>query len=191
MERVHHKNDIEQLECLFDGEGPDERAPSLREHSKRCPACKRILWENRQIASSVREIILREIDGVDVSGLERSFFERIGKTSRKRWSGEIIFSLSRRVWIPATVGVTAALLFLVFFSLPSSVEPSAVVYSLKADVFSVMILETPGSRQTVLWFEEGASKDGRQGRLNRLDKVVVELLGKSRCTNLKEGSWRA
>jgi hypothetical protein len=165
MKRIHHKENIMQLEAFADGEVAQGDVRNLREHLRNCPVCKKIYRKNRIIGVSLKDIICHETCAVDLGNIERSLIQDM-KREKTGWSEKNLLSFTRKVgkvWIPATAVVVVAL-WVLFFSnpVPSPVPPSAFVHSLKADVLSVMILETAGSRQTVLWFEEGFHESGKE-----------------------------
>lgn len=54
----------------------------------------------------------------------------------------------------ASLAAVATLLILAFFQGPSQVGPSAIVKSLDTTASSVMIIETPTKKHTIIWFSE-------------------------------------
>jgi anti-sigma factor RsiW len=153
------------LELFFDGELDEEAYLALYEHATHCPSCRKAVEENRSVSRLVRAGVMKEVSRAGLEQLDAAALVRSHKTDRSVWwrGGDIVF-LKPRFWVPATAAVVAAFFFLTFFNpVPTVFEPSALVQSLKGEVASVMILEIPGSRRTVLWFEEGLGSNGEMG----------------------------
>lgn len=153
------------LELFFDGELNEEAYRALYEHATHCPSCRKTLGENRSVSRLARAGVMKEVSRAGLEQLDAAAFVRSRERDRRAWRrGSDIVFLKPRFWVPATAAVVAAFFFLTFFNpVPTVFEPSALVQSLKGEVASVMILEIPGSRRTVLWFEEGPGSNGETG----------------------------
>ena len=181
MEKVHQHVDPKLLESFLDGEVAEGRHPSVREHVEKCLLCGKNRRDNRTIAASVKEGLLREISYVDLKHIESEVLRKMARGKVKGWRGEGSLTVTRNVWGPVAAGVVAVLLFFVFYEpVIPPVKPSAFVQSFKGDVVSVMIFETPRSHQTILWFKEAAFTEAEMMQeifrgLSRMEKRIETL----------------
>ena len=102
-----------------------------------------------------REMVFQEIRQVDLSGLENRVLAQLRKKDRSILPG--LFNMLKwpRIWAPAAAAVCMALV-IVFTRppVPETPAPSALVESFEGNIASVMILQTPGTNQTVVWYRE-------------------------------------
>jgi predicted anti-sigma-YlaC factor YlaD len=155
---------IELLDRYMDQElGPEELC-LVDKHVAQCPSCRRALRDNKAVAELFRAKMDQELSRVNLQAMEARVVAAIHAQRITWWSRLQNLFVSKRFYVPVTA-VAAGLALLVVFMTPSpSVSgPSAIISSLKGDVGSVMILETPKTHQTVIWFNEPVSPNGQNG----------------------------
>jgi anti-sigma factor RsiW len=164
MEREKTTCDPALLNRFMDGELPVAEHHRVAAHVEGCPDCLKVLNENRRLSSLLKTGVQRATEEVDSRELERMIRNRVsehrqkGKTVGNRWwlplpAGLIV---PKRIFWPAAATVVAvAVVVLALFGRPDTLtRPSAIVQSFQGSVTSVMILETPRSHETILWFSE-------------------------------------
>lgn len=160
------------LNRFMDGEVTSEEHRRVTVHLEHCPACRKALDENRRLSHLLQAKVRRTLDDADLQEIETGVYRRLDAYREKRkhaggalrWPLPVHLTLPKRVLLPAAVGVAAVVMMVVvLFSRPGPVtSPSAIVQSFQGSVTSVMILETPISRETILWFsEKGLTQEGR------------------------------
>ena len=151
--------DLILLSRYADQETKPEETRQVRAHLLSCPQCRQALAEQRQVAELLQQGIFAAQQAVDFDRLEK----RILTADRRRrsiWSDVRDWVLSWKVALP--VAAAAALILFFFtplFQQPSPSGPSAIINSFTGRVTSVMILETPRSQQTVIWYSEESPTD--------------------------------
>ena len=137
---------------FFDRElGLDEDALVGR-HLKNCPSCQKELRENEVISTLFKAGLDDQLSQIDLSDLEPRVLELIQRNGVPWWKKLRNMFLSKRFLVPAT----AMAIILLFFSLTRQPVPvsesSAIIDSFTGETSCLIILETPRSRQTILWF---------------------------------------
>ena len=154
MKHGHNHIDLIKIEAFFDRELEPEARARLREHTEQCPICTKMLEENKTIAATFGALIIDETRRAESVPLDDVIWDAVGRHGTTR-SFLGFLGTHRRTWVPAIAAAATLVFFIALFSpAPSHSEPSAYVQSLRGDTVSVMILETPQTRQTVLWFKE-------------------------------------
>lgn len=154
--RNHHSDcDPMQLSRFLDQElGPDESART-EAHLRNCPSCQKAVQDQHALSALFNAKVEKTVSRTDFDHLERNVLTRIRAKQSPWWERAASLIFSRRILIPA-VSMAAILIF--FFSYPRPPAqvsgPSAIINSFTGDLSSVMILETPRSRQTIIWFDE-------------------------------------
>lgn len=143
------------LSRYLDGDlGPDEKK-GMEDHLQRCETCRRQLAFFSDFSQDFRNHVQQETDRVDFTPLEK---EVINKALHQRYykRGPSSFFASLKFAVPAA----AVACLLLFFSYtrfavePVPTAPSAIINSFTGSMTSVMIFETPETRQTILWYNE-------------------------------------
>jgi len=139
---------------FFDRElGLDEDAQVGR-HLKNCPSCQKELRENEAISTLFKAGLDDQLSQIDLSDLEPRVLELIQRNGVPWWMRLRNMFVSKRFLVPAT----AIAIILLFFSLtrhPVTVSGfSTTIDSFTGEVSSLIILETPRSHQTILWFSD-------------------------------------
>ena len=144
------------LERYFDGEVGESERERIEAHVSVCAACRSHLEGNRAVAEQMRTLAAHRLTAAQKNLMENRLVEQAGKR-RIRFAGGRR-SLLRPGWlIPAGAAVGAFLLFLTLFSRPDpAAGPSAIVTSFEGDYTSLMIVETPDTRSTIIWFDEAS-----------------------------------
>jgi len=155
MKREYARCDPAILNRFFDQElGQEERA-AFSQHLKDCPSCQKALRENEHISAVFKAGLDKELSQINFNALDHKVSGLIRRKKSRWWMMLKDFFASRKFFVPATA---AAAILILTFSLtrgPASLSgPSAIINSLTGDVSSVMIIETPKSRQTIIWFSE-------------------------------------
>ena len=143
------------LSRFFDGElGPDDHA-RIEKHLKRCPSCKRSLRADESIRAVFKDGLADELSHAHVKELEERVIGRV-RSKGLSWRMKLrAFFASKRFYVPAGAMATALILFFSVVRGPSPEPgPSAIIKSFTGEISSVMIIETPKSHQTILWFNE-------------------------------------
>ncbi len=155
MKKGHTECDSILLSRFLDQElGPDQHA-KLEAHLRDCPFCQKTAREHHALADLFKAKVEKAVSLTDFGHLERQVMDRVRDVQEPWWqkAGSLLFS--KKMLIPA---VSAAVMLILFFSYPrppeQAIGPSAIINSFTGDISSVMILETPKSRQTIIWFDE-------------------------------------
>ena len=154
MKKDYITCDPNLLARLFDRELGRDEAARVGRHLKNCPSCQKELRENEVISSLFKASLDDQLSRIDLSDLEPRVLELIQR-KMVPWRMRLrdLF-VSKRFLVPATA-IATILLFFCLTRPPGNVSgPSAIVDSFTGETSSVIILETPRTRQTILWFSE-------------------------------------
>ena len=144
----------EEISRYLDGETNSADTHRIEEHLRICSDCRRKLTQLRETGDILRQTVETAGKEMDFQRLEQQIFTatRQHHPQRDRLS-ERLFSW--RVALPAAAAAALLVLFIFNPFQPSlSSGPSAIIDSFTGQVKSVMILETPQNRQTVIWYSE-------------------------------------
>lgn len=139
---------------FFDRElGLDEDAQVDR-HLKNCHSCQKELRENEAISNLLKVGLDDQLSQIDLSNLEPRVLELIQRNGVPWWMRLRNIFVSKRFLVPAA----AMAIILLFFSLTRHPVPvsksSAIIHSFTGETSCLIILETPRSHQTILWFSD-------------------------------------
>ncbi len=141
---------------FYDGELGPERHDRVRAHIKRCPQCGKMLEELKTLSEHVKTYIIGDQLKSRSISLEDRVVDKIRKEDSAPWE-KIRSALSlKRTWIPAVAIASLALVFFTLLRTPGIPGPSAIITSLSGDTTSVIIMETPDTGHTILWFTEAS-----------------------------------
>ena len=162
MKKSRKTCNIKWLYRYLDGELGRRENALAQKHVQQCALCQKVLNDNQVLAKLYRAKIDGELSRVDLHAVETTVVVAIENRSIPWWSRLGDFLVSKRFYVPATA-LVGSLILLGFFMrpTPSVSGPSATISSLKGDMGSVMILETPKSQQTVIWFDEPVAPNGQ------------------------------
>jgi anti-sigma factor RsiW len=138
----------------MDGQLDSEEDSRVSAHLESCEECRNQLAALSVFSKKFRERVRQTTDSVDFTALEKTVLNKAlrERHSRKPFSNPFA---SLKYIIPATV--TAGLLLFFGYSQymsPPQTAPSAIINSFTGSMSSVMIFETPETRQTILWYKE-------------------------------------
>lgn len=169
--------DPERLDRYIDGELGIDDSESVKAHLIRCPDCQEQIKHRHRMAEAFRSEMNHAASRTNFDRIEDHIIRRIRKGQRKvpeRFQ-RILFSKSFLMPVSA---LTAAILIFFFITNPLRPEPvpSALINSFTGSISSAMIIETPESRHTILWFSEDSNLAGEenaahQSRLFRFPTV--------------------
>lgn len=135
------------LDRFFDGEAGADEGARIEAHVAGCARCRSHLEANRAIAELMCGVTDQRLATAEKVALEDRLVARIGR--RRRW----LLRPSRMVPLAGAVGMLLWVLTS-FFRPAAPNGPSAIVTSFQGDYTSVMIVETPETRNTIIWFDE-------------------------------------
>ena len=150
------------LDRYLDGDLDAEEKARMTAHLEHCRDCRRQVAAMTAFSRDLRDRVEQATESVDFMALEKDVLIRGLRQHRSR-GGFSTFVASLKYIIPAAV--TACLLL--FFAYPRLMTspvpaPSAIINSFTGSVSSVMIFETPETRQTILWYNEDPDVESDQ-----------------------------
>jgi anti-sigma factor RsiW len=155
--------DPKLLDPYCDAELSIEESNSVKAHLNGCPACRARIEGRHKIAGVLRTEINRALSHTNFDRVEEQIIRKIRKERLKEpsWLQRLFFSKS--FFMPVSA-LTAALLIFFFIYNPLSPEPvpSALINSFTGSISSAMIIETPETRHTILWFSEDSTLAGEE-----------------------------
>ncbi|MEE4365277.1 MAG: zf-HC2 domain-containing protein [Desulfotignum sp.] len=144
-----------QISRYIDGELPRHQLQQIQQHLDTCPACRDLVAQFLDVSRSFNE--MAELPGVaiDLTCLYQTMGKPVEK-SAKPWTSRF-FSKPVRPFLATAVSIAA--LFFISVYAPNHDEtvttgPSAIVTSINTDYTAVMILETPDTHHTIIWYSE-------------------------------------
>ena len=155
----------ELLNRYLDRETTPEETQRVDRHLQRCPACRQQLQLQGELAQQVRREISAARRAVDFEQLQRRILSA-ARRPRHAWVDWRETLLSWKLLVPvAATAVLALFVFNSLFQAPAPPGPSAIINSFTGRVSSVMILETPQSHHTVIWYEESTEGNGADSKI--------------------------
>lgn len=155
--------DPKLLDRYCDEELSIEESNSVKAHLNGCPACREKIEGRHKIAEAFRTEINHALAHTNFDQVEEQIIRRIrkGRFKEPSWFQRLFFSKS--FFMPVSA-LTAALLIFFFIYNPLSPEPvpSALINSFTGSISSAMIIETPETRHTILWFSEDSTLAGEE-----------------------------
>jgi len=144
------------LNHFSDQELGTEEYESVNCHIRECSFCQKEIHKNQLLSSLFKTAFDRRYAKDKPLCLEADILEKIRKKKEPLQIKLRDFFVSRNFLIPAASLAAVMILFFTFikfFPVPSA-GPSAIITSLTGNISSVIIIETPESHQTVIWFDE-------------------------------------
>jgi len=164
MKKVTNKCNFKLLDRYLDRELGPEDTSLLAGHLEKCPSCQEALRENQAISDLFREKMHEVLSRVNLQAIETRVVAAIDDQRTPWWATLRNLFVSKRFYVPATAVVAGVVLLSVLLTPSPPVSAhSAIISSFKGDVGYVMFLETPKSRQTVIWFNEPVSPNDQNG----------------------------
>lgn len=148
----------EMLNRYVDRETSPEQMQRIELHLQSCTGCRQYVKLHGELAQRLKRVVSASRERVDFDELE----QRIVSAARRRsdrWGHlrEALFSWKLVLPVAATAAM-ALFFFTSLFQSPPPPGPSAIINSFTGRVSSVMILETPQSHHTVIWYSEEATE---------------------------------
>lgn len=142
------------LDRYLDGDLDAGEMARMETHVAGCRQCRRQADALRVFSQNVRDRIHLAADSVDFMALEKAVLNKALRQYRSP-GGLSRFIAALKYTIPATVTAGLLLYFAYFnYVLKPPPVPSAIINSFTGSMSSVMIFETPETRQTILWYTE-------------------------------------
>lgn len=151
--------DPAMISRFFDHELDQKEYDRVARHLEICPLCQRTLEEMKGLSGAVNDYVRENLTETVEGSLEKKVLEYIHKKEAPWWKKTGEFFLSKKFLIPLTTSVALILFLSVFFRSPTQTGPSAIVTSLSGNMDSVIIMETPQTHQTILWFTENKTSE--------------------------------
>lgn len=154
--------DGDLLDRYLDGDLSADEKVQMTAHLDSCPTCRRQAATLNAFSQGFRDRVEQAAESVDFMALEKQALTSVLRQHRSR-GGLSTFLASLKYVLPAAA--TAGLLL--FFAYPDLMDrpapvPSAIINSFTGSVSSVMIFETPETRQTILWYNEDPDVESDQ-----------------------------
>ena len=158
IEEREHCNK-QQLSRYIDSETDPQEVQRIERHLQHCADCLRYVQQQRELAQQLRREVTAAQQAVDFDRLEKQITSAADKQAKwSSWLPESWFSW--KVVLPAAATAALALfIFTPWFQPPPPSGPSALIKSFTGKVSSVMILETPKSQRTVIWYSEETTEN--------------------------------
>jgi anti-sigma factor RsiW len=146
----------------LDGDLGADEAEQIKVHLEGCRQCRSQSAAMADFSRDIRDRIQHASDAVDFVAIEKQVLNKVLRQRGAR-SGLSAFMASLKFIIPSAV--TAGLLIFFAYShymVPKASVPSAIINSFTGSMSSVMIFETPETRQTILWYTEDIDMESEQ-----------------------------
>lgn len=126
----------------------------LKAHLRDCSQCRGQVAALTAFSRRFRHRVKQAAAAVDYVDLEKQVLIKALRQRHPRSGfGTFLGSLKFAVPLAATAGLLLFFLYTIYMVKPPPV-PSAIINSFTGSVSSVMIFETPETRQTILWYKE-------------------------------------
>lgn len=154
MKKFGNECDPSLIDRFFDKELSHDEHTRIMKHLTHCSVCQKRVQDNQAISALFKVSLDKELSQANLDDLEERVVALVRKKEIVWWKKFIDLSLPKKLVIPAAAMATILLFFcLTRNSVPVS-APSAIVKSFSGEVSSVIIIETPKSRQTIVWYTE-------------------------------------
>lgn len=150
--------DAELLNRFMDDELTSSEKVRIETHLAHCAACRHHISGMADISEGFRQRVDRVAEAVDFSAMEKEVVIKALRRYRNRDGGGLLKSLKFAVPATAVAGVLMFFAYSQFLVRPTPV-PSAIINSFTGSMSSVMIFETPETRQTILWYNESTDAE--------------------------------
>jgi predicted anti-sigma-YlaC factor YlaD len=143
-----------QLSRFADGEMDDDTSQEIGNHLGHCSICRQMVEAHHHLSTISKAVLKAELSLGEGLRIESRVIEHV-RRKQPRTDGWAAVFMSKKVLIPVAAIASFGLFFL--FSMKPDmplVGPSAIIESFSGDISSVIIMETPESHETVLWYSE-------------------------------------
>ncbi len=148
----------EMLSRYVDREASPEQMRRIELHLQRCSSCRQYVQLHGDLAQRLQRVVSASRERVDFDELEQRIVSAARRHPDRRGQlREALFSWKLLLPVAATAAL-ALFFFTSLFQSPPPPGPSAIINSFTGRVSSVMILQTPQSHHTVIWYSEEATE---------------------------------
>jgi len=150
-----HDCNVEKVYQFADGELAERQKEAVQDHLDQCAHCRGILHHSRQLTALYQQFSRTRASRSSRASVATGPLGRV-RPDKRPWRRRLQAYFPKWVTVPL---VTALLLMVLAFPwlLKKNVkEPSAIITSLTSDSGSIMMFETPVSKQTVIWVAENS-----------------------------------
>jgi hypothetical protein len=146
---------------FFDQELDQEEQEQVAGHLETCQTCRRVLEDLQGLSGLIHDHIQDISSEIRKGEIEEGVLALRQKrnTSWRNKTGKLF--IRKKIWIPLTTTAVLILFLAVFFRSSGPTGPSAIVTSLSSETVSVIIMETPQTHQTILWYKEDLDPERR------------------------------
>jgi hypothetical protein len=154
-----------RLNLCLDGELGGNESDWMVAHLKDCKACRQKAATIVAFTRAFRRRVQDAADTIDFVALEKQVIQN----TLPRYVPRSVFTniLDAVKYLAPTTLLAAFLLFFIYTHYIDKPEPvpSAIINSFSGAVSSVMIFETPGTRETILWYTEKTDMESEHDAL--------------------------
>jgi len=147
--------DPEMISRYHDGELDSRNTEKLEQHMMACTVCREHYEVLKGLSRQIKtHVSARSETVLQMTSVENNVIRQIRELGISPWKKLRAALLAKKTLIPAAA---AACLALVLFSVLQPgvpAGPSAIVTSLSGDMASVIVMETPDTGHTIVWFTE-------------------------------------
>ena len=152
---MHHKCDIEKLYQFSDGELSGTEKEQAQSHLAECPNCREVLQQSRQLAVLHQKFTQKHSPASTHPAMTAKIMKRFHHEPLP-WYQRIQRYFPKWVTVPLATALLLLALALPWLLQDNITEPSVIVTSLSSESSSVMMFETPVSKQTVIWIADNS-----------------------------------
>ena len=153
MNETHETCDPELISRFHDKELAPEEYIRVGNHLKTCPSCKKLFEDLETLSGHVQAHMADPVLKTEYARIEENVIRSI-REKASWWIRAKEAFLSKRVLVPVSIMASLTLVFFTLFRPPATSGPSAIINSISGDLSSVIVMETPKTHQTIIWFHE-------------------------------------
>lgn len=154
MKKFGNECDPSLIDRFFDKELSHDEHARIMKHLTHCSLCQKRFQDNQAISALFKAGLDKEISQANLDDLEERVVALVHKKEIVWWKKFVDLSLPKKLVIPAAAVSAILLFFCLTRNLAPVSVPSAIVKSFSGEFTSVIIIETPKSRQTIAWYTE-------------------------------------
>lgn len=153
MDKPDSVCDEQLIYRYYDKDTDADENRRVEAHLLVCKQCRKQLELLQSGSDALAERIEDETRAADFFTLEKNVIHTIRDKNSSYFSWkELLF---KKIYVPVTVAAAITLLIsFYYFQMPIYSPPSAIINSFTGEFSSVMIFETPETKQTILWINE-------------------------------------